>query len=240
MGFELKPIKGSVPLGRALARGAAQGLAWGVLARVWMRLIAEDPEFTWGGSIYIVAAATIFGLTTGLASAARRNRWRAAPRRMVSAVAGGSVILLGMGAGSIALPTIVFGGLALGRTHFHLAVRLVIVVMLALVGVGIGGVSDSNGLIVGIVGVAVVGGLLIAGYRPRAVIAAISLMPAIFVVWTVLFDAGRLPMWQRLGGAVLYVPLMLPLAVWFARTVSPLRIEDEVPTPAVVPASVSR
>ena len=41
-----------------LARGAALGFAlgagWGVLARVWMRLITTDPEFSWAGTLMIV------------------------------------------------------------------------------------------------------------------------------------------------------------------------------------------
>ena len=47
--FELKLQPGTVGVSRALRRGAIQGFAWGVAARVWMRLIAEDPEFSWDG-----------------------------------------------------------------------------------------------------------------------------------------------------------------------------------------------
>ena len=38
-----------------------------------MRLIAEDPEFTWDGTIFIVAAFTIFGFTQSIVAIARQR-----------------------------------------------------------------------------------------------------------------------------------------------------------------------
>ena len=34
-----------------LIAGLAGGLAWGVFARVWMRFISTDPQFTWNGTL---------------------------------------------------------------------------------------------------------------------------------------------------------------------------------------------
>ena len=63
-------------------KGALIGLAAAVLARGWMRLVAEDPEFTWGGTIAILAMFTLFGLCTGFVGAAlargRTGWWRLA------------------------------------------------------------------------------------------------------------------------------------------------------------------
>ncbi len=50
--------------------GALAGFTWGVLIRLWMRLISTDPAFTWGGTLYILGAATILGV--GVAGGGRR------------------------------------------------------------------------------------------------------------------------------------------------------------------------
>ncbi|MDR7253905.1 hypothetical protein J2X46_002895 [Nocardioides sp. BE266] len=64
------------------AKGALLGLVVAVLARLWMRLISDDPEFTWGGTIAILVVFTIFGACTGLVGAAlsrgRSGWWRVA------------------------------------------------------------------------------------------------------------------------------------------------------------------
>ena len=52
----------------------------GVAARGWMRVIAEDPEFSWSGSIAIVAVFTVAGTLQGLALAVRRRGGGAASR----------------------------------------------------------------------------------------------------------------------------------------------------------------
>ena len=44
----------------ALLTGAVAGVLWGVVARAWMRLISADHEFSWGGTLAIVA---IFALS---------------------------------------------------------------------------------------------------------------------------------------------------------------------------------
>ena len=155
------------------------------------------------------------------------NGWSPAPRRLVTGIAGGSVILLGMGAGAIALPTIVIGGLAIGRTTISLTVRLLIVGFIALLVVAVGG-SGSSTMLFGLVAVGVMAGILIVGYRTRFVIAGLALLPVGFVIVTILIEDGGLPMWQRVAGAALYAPLLLPLTIWFARTVAPLQARDSV------------
>ena len=62
----LAPKRAGVPV--RLLRGLIGGCALGVFARLWMRLIAEDPDFTWNGTIFIVLAFTIFGVTQTISS----------------------------------------------------------------------------------------------------------------------------------------------------------------------------
>ena len=46
--------------------GVVAGFLLGIIARLWMRWISTDPEFTWSGSIYIVWTNPY---------ALRRTRW---------------------------------------------------------------------------------------------------------------------------------------------------------------------
>jgi hypothetical protein len=62
----------------AFGVGALAGLAWGVVARGFMRLLAEYPEFTWSGTLAIVGSATVVGGLVAGVRAARlsgRSRW---------------------------------------------------------------------------------------------------------------------------------------------------------------------
>ncbi|MGF1668577.1 MAG: hypothetical protein ACFCVC_20125 [Acidimicrobiia bacterium] len=98
--------------------GAALGIAWGSVMRLWMRYISTDPEFSWGGTIAIVAVSAFAGAVLGLARLRRAQAgagwWR------LSLLA-----LLPMGAGGSAMwPAVVLGAIALGRprpTWFRVA-----------------------------------------------------------------------------------------------------------------------
>jgi hypothetical protein len=59
-----------------LAAGLFGGLTLGILARAWMRLISDDPQFTWNGTIFIVGGFTVFGFTQSVVAVGRRR-----PRR---------------------------------------------------------------------------------------------------------------------------------------------------------------
>lgn len=98
---------------RALLRGAALGFvlgtAWGVLARVWMRLISTDPEFSWVGTLSIVVLSAVLGAGVGVVDAARRagrSSW------WTLAVVPG--LLLFMSPGMVLAPSLLLGGLARG------------------------------------------------------------------------------------------------------------------------------
>lgn len=93
------------------AYGAGLGILWGLAMRAWMRFISTDPEFSWAGTIFIIAAAAIAG---GLLAFARHRRrlggigwWRTTIL---------ALLLLGAG-GSVMWPTIILGAVAIGRRH---------------------------------------------------------------------------------------------------------------------------
>lgn len=68
----------SRPLVRALILGTVLGALWAVVARLWMRLISTEPEFTWTGTLMIIAFAAWLGLGVGLVYGTRgrgRLRW---------------------------------------------------------------------------------------------------------------------------------------------------------------------
>jgi hypothetical protein len=102
---------------RGATCGALLGFAWGISARLWMRFIATDPQFTWNGTAYIVLVPTVIGLMMGVALATHR-RW-------AKIVGGIAVIPLGMGAGTLMLPTIIFGALSFGRRTLPIWSRVV-------------------------------------------------------------------------------------------------------------------
>jgi hypothetical protein len=89
--------------------GAVFGLVWGVVMRAWMRLISTDPEFSWSGTLFILAATTIVGMVLGLARLRRRSGGRGWWRLSL-------LTLVGLGAGGAVMwPTVMAWGLAIGR-----------------------------------------------------------------------------------------------------------------------------
>jgi len=64
------------PVWAAVLSGASLGLMWGIAARIWMRLISTQPEFSIPGTVAILLIATFFGTFVGFAFAARRHGWR--------------------------------------------------------------------------------------------------------------------------------------------------------------------
>ena len=115
---------------------AAGGAVWGVVARSWMRLITEEPEFTWSGTLFIVGLFTIAATVQGCALAVRRRRWPRWAQAPVRVLAGAVALLLGAGAGMIMLPTLVCGPLAIGRTTWRRGVR-----------VGLAAIAGANAIV---------------------------------------------------------------------------------------------
>ncbi|GAA1563254.1 hypothetical protein GCM10009789_15390 [Kribbella sancticallisti] len=101
---------------RAAAAGSAFGLAWGAAARVWMRLISTDPEFTWTGTGVILASTSVCGLVLGFLYGVRRAGW-SRWWRLLSVV----WLFVFAGPGFVFLPAFLLGGLLhLHRLHWKL------------------------------------------------------------------------------------------------------------------------
>jgi hypothetical protein len=119
-----------------VAFGLLAGASVGAVARGWMRMVTDDPEFTWSGTIFIVMAFTLAGLGHAVASAARRS-----PRRRWSTTGrfAGAILTLPLfgGAGAIMLPTVLFGALARWRVGWHPAVRGVLAALALLAPVAV-------------------------------------------------------------------------------------------------------
>ena len=98
-----------------------------------MRLIAEDPEFTWSGTIFIVARVHDLRLHP-IDRRGRHAGERADVGRLTIARALGAIgfMPLFVGAGVIMLPTVVGGGLAAGRTDWRRVLRVDLSPLLAL------------------------------------------------------------------------------------------------------------
>ena len=102
--MNLDVIEQSPPMFATVLGGAGLGLVWGIVARIWMRLISTNPEFSISGTVAILVIATVFGAWTGFAYAARRRGWRRwghyLPRSLVVAffipfgIAGGLPLML--------------------------------------------------------------------------------------------------------------------------------------------------
>jgi hypothetical protein len=102
-----------------LGAGLSGGLILGIIARAWMRLISDDPQFTWSGTIFIVGGFTVFGFTQSVVAVVRRHtrrRWMLTIVRVIGTI---GLLPLFVGAGALMLPTVVAGGLAKSRVEWN-------------------------------------------------------------------------------------------------------------------------
>lgn len=114
-----------------LAAGLFGGLILGVVARAWMRLISDDPQFTWSGTVFIVGGFTVFGFTQSVVAVVRRRgsrRWTLTIVRVVGII---GLLPLFVGAGALMLPTVVAGGLAKARIEWNNIARWICVAVAA-------------------------------------------------------------------------------------------------------------
>jgi hypothetical protein len=189
--------------------GAGLGFLWGVAARLWMRFISTDPEFTWSGTAYIVLAPTVIAVLLGVAVAARRRGGRGWARTAVRIPAGVSVVLLGVGAGMLMVPSIVFGGLALFRSRYPWALRAVLALGMSLVVVV--GTGRGSGAFPWILLGGLALALLILAGRGIRIVLGLAALPTLLAVAGSLYEdlspgratAGLLIYLALLGTAVL-------------------------------------
>ena len=109
-----------------LVAGLAGGLAWGVIARVWMRFISTDPQFTWSGTLFIVIGFGLAGLAQSAAFLGRRAHLRRPKMTALRVATFASLLPLGMAAGGPVFPTIVLAPLALTHTDWSRRTRIAV------------------------------------------------------------------------------------------------------------------
>jgi hypothetical protein len=117
-----RPGIGHVSIVRPTVLGLVAGAGYAACLRVWMRLVSTEPEFSWGGTGYIVGVFAVLGAMAGLVSAGRRRGWG---RMLVSTRAVGVVLSLGcfVAAGTLMVPTIVPAALGWSRSDWPRPLR---------------------------------------------------------------------------------------------------------------------
>jgi hypothetical protein len=98
-----------------LIAGLVGGLAWGTIARLWMRYISTSLEFTWSGTLFIIIGFGIAGLAQSGAYLGRRANLARPAMTVLRVVAVIALLPLGVAAGASMFPTIILATLAL--TH---------------------------------------------------------------------------------------------------------------------------
>lgn len=112
-----------------------------------MRLLADDPEFTWSGTIFIVGAFAVAGLGITLSATVRQAGWRRRITTPVRVVAAVLVLPMFGGAGATMLPTVALGAFAAWRPvrrRIRIALAIVAAVLAALVAVAAVGEAGLN------------------------------------------------------------------------------------------------
>lgn len=137
--FSPTPITSAAPrlalppsIPAALLVGAATGALWGLVARGWMRFISAEHEFSWGGTMAIVAIFAIFGFGQATAAVVRRSGRSQRAQLAGRIVAIATTIPLGMAAGAMMLPSTILAAVALGREGMHRFARLTLAALAAI------------------------------------------------------------------------------------------------------------
>ena len=105
------------------------GFTLGVIARLWMRWISTDPEFSWGGTLGIIIAFTIFSTTQATIYVLRR---RVITRRLTSVIrVVGTFFTLPLftAAGAVMFPTVILASIAIWRKQMDKKVRISLLII---------------------------------------------------------------------------------------------------------------
>lgn len=119
---------------RALGVGAGLGLAWGIVARFWMRLISTNPEFSVFGTAFILVVTTVFGTCAGLAYVARRGGWARWAHYLTRGLVVLAFIPFGFAGGAPLMLTVLLATVGLTQTGWPRFLRA-IPLLLAVAGV---------------------------------------------------------------------------------------------------------
>ncbi|MDO8391924.1 MAG: hypothetical protein Q7V57_15720 [Actinomycetota bacterium] len=107
-----------------VALGMIGGVALGAVARVWMRFISDNHEFTWAGTLGVVIGLALFATLQALVAVAVARNWRTWLRRTTRVAAVIGLLPLFPAAGAMMAPAVVFAGLAWWNPRWHVLVRL--------------------------------------------------------------------------------------------------------------------
>ena len=111
------------------------GLAIGVISRVWMRLISNEPEFSWGGTVVVVGVFVLSGLGTGISSMMSAGGRRS---DRIGRGAGLCLLLPLFGAaGAQMMPTVIIGSLSVHRKTWNPWIRVLLGFLALILPVGI-------------------------------------------------------------------------------------------------------
>lgn len=111
---------------RVLLAGFGAGLVLGVVARVWMRFVTTDPEFSWEGTLLIVLGFGVMVLGQSGVYLARRSGFGPAGFVALRVLAIVTLVPLATGAGAFAFPIIVCAPLTITRTGWNRWSRLLL------------------------------------------------------------------------------------------------------------------
>ena len=127
-----------------LLGGLLGGLAWGIYARVWMRFISTDPEFSWTGTLFIVIGFGIAGLGQSGAYLGRRTGLPRGRMTVLRVVTFASLLPLGMAAGGPMLPAVVLVPLAITHTDWPRRMRRLVGVVAVIPVVAIAAILSDD------------------------------------------------------------------------------------------------
>ena len=111
------------------------GAALGIVARIWMRFITTDPEFSWVGTLFIVVGFGVVFLGQAGVYLGRRSGLGTFGFVALRVLAIVTLVPLAGAAGAFAFPIIVFAPLAIIRTGWNRWLRLLLGVLALIPGV---------------------------------------------------------------------------------------------------------
>ncbi|MGH2640477.1 MAG: hypothetical protein ACRDGO_02125 [Actinomycetota bacterium] len=123
-----------------LIGGLLGGVVWGGHARVWMRFISSDPEFTWSGTVFIVIGFGVAGLGQAAGYLGRRAGLRRSRMTVLRLLTFASLVPLGAAAGAPVFPTVVLAPLAIAHTEWSSWMRVLVGVIALLPVLAIGAI----------------------------------------------------------------------------------------------------
>lgn len=105
------------------------GFVLGIVARLWMRWISTDPEFSWGGTLGIVISFTIFATTQATIYVLRRRVKTRRLTTVIRVVGAFFTLPLFTAAGAIMFPTVILASIAVWQKKIDKKVRIALLII---------------------------------------------------------------------------------------------------------------